>query len=299
MDGNATKNTTLHNLNGKIVSIPRVDSTFSKEGFAADAKATGEALDARLKKADVVDNLTTEDADKPLSANQGKVIKEQLDKINLSQASTVGYNNSESGLSATNMQSAIDEVASDVKEQAGYIDDLANQMDAYEENYLSKNGGGMVTGSVKVRNADNGHGEISKNNSATADYGTQLLDVRKDGKSAKITVSATTGLTYTDVDNNIRDIHHEGNKPFGDYTGNGSATPRTIATKGIGRVVLVYCSTHQAFVTPKGAFVTNLTSGSFSWIDSGKANYLNGNIQISTTNEAFNKADETYYYQVL
>lgn len=299
MDGNIENNQTVYNLNGKIITIPTVDSTLLKEGYAADAKVTGEELEARVKKTDIVDNLTTEDTSKPLSANQGKVLKKMLDDMTESGAGSVGYNNATSGLDANNMQSAIDELASDTKEQAGYIDDLANQMDDYENNYLSKNGGGMVTGTVKVQNATNGHGEVSKNNSSTADYGTQLMDVRADGKSAKITVSATTGLTYTDIDNNIRNVHHEGSKPFVEYTGNGKATSRTIATKGIGRVALVYCSTYQSIVTPKGAMVVDLTTGTFSWIDSAKANFFNGNLGIGTTNEAFNKADEKYYCQVI
>lgn len=296
MDGNVTK----QNVEGSIVSIPRIDESLEREGYAADAKKTGDELNARVKKTDIVDNLTSEDADKPLSARQGKEIKKQLDAINMSQAGTVGYDNSASGLDATNMQTAVDELASDIKTQAGYIDDLANQMDNYEQDYLSKKGGGMVTGSVKVQNAVNGHGELSKNNSATADYGTQMVDVSKDGKSAKVAVSAANNtFVYTDRDGNIRNIHHEGSKPFFSYTGNGNAGIRNIATGGFGRLALVYCSTHQALVSPKGADVVDLTTGTRSWIDSGKVNFLNGTLQTITANDAFNKAGETYYIQVL
>lgn len=300
MDGNLENNQALNELKGKIVRIPRVDDTLSREGYAADAKKTGDALNEKLKKTDVVDNLTTDDPEKPLSARQGTVIKKQLDNINLSEAGAVGYNNETSGLEATNMQSAVDELASKAKTQGGYIDDLALAMDAFEENYLSKNGGGMVNGPVKVRNADNGHGEVSKNNSATADYGTQMVDVSKDGKSAKVAVSAANDtFVYTDRDGNIRNVHHEGSKPFVEYKGNGSATPRTIATKGIGRLALVYCSTHQALVSPKGADVTDLTTGERKWIDSGKVNFLNGNLNTTTSNAAINASNETYYVQVL
>ena len=106
-------------------------------------------------------------------------------------------------------------------------------------------------------------------------------------------------FVYTDADGNIRNIHHEGSKPFIEYKGNGSATPRTIATKGIGRMILLYCSTHQAYITPKGADVIDLTTGERTWIDSAKVNFLSANINLTTANAAVNKANETYYGQVI
>lgn len=300
MEGNVEMNQTVYNLKGKIVSIPAVDKTFLKEGYSADAKLTGEELNARVKKTDIVDNLTSADTDKPLSARQGKVLKDLVNDVTSSASGMIGYNNTDSGLSSTNVQGAIDEVANKTATLDKNVETMAQTVDALPDNYLSKNGGGMVKGTVKVQNAENGHGEVSKNNSATADYGTQLMDVRKDGKTSKITVSATTGLlSYTDVDNNIRNIHHEGNKPFVSYTGNGNAASRTVATKGIGRLAMVYGTTHISLVTPKGAIVVDLSVGDISWYDSTKMSYLNGNLLIGTTNEACNKANETYYIQAI
>lgn len=300
MDGNVETNQTVYNLNGKIISIPVVDSTLLKEGHAADAKVTGEELEARVKKSDIVDNLTTEDARKPLSANQGKVLKKMLDDMTTSGAGSVGYDNTTSGLAANNMQSAIDELADKAKTQGNHIDDLAIQMDDFEENYLSKNGGGMITGAIHVRNADNGYSSLNKNNSATADYGTQVVDRTKDGKVAFLSISALLGtFNYTDPDGNIRNVHHEGTKPFVEYTGNGNATTRTISTKGFGRFAVLYCSTRLSFVTPKGAWVIDLTTGTGSWIDGSKLSFINGNLLTGTANEACNKADETYYLQVI
>lgn len=298
MDGNVEKNQALNELKGKIIEIPRVDSTLSKEGYAADSKKTGDALNEKINKTDVVDNLYSDSSEKPLSAKQGALIREQIEAINMSQAGTVGYNHEESGLNAQNMQSAIDELSGKVDDIESDVDTISEKVDGITEDYLNKKGGGMVTGPVKVQNADNGYGEVSKNNSATADYGTQLLDVTKGGKSAKVAVSAANDtFTYTDGNGNIRNVFHEGSKPFGEYKGNGSASPRTIATKGIGRLILVYCSTHQALITPKGADVIDLTTGERKWIDNTKVNYLSGNINLTTSNEALNKANETYYYQ--
>jgi len=250
MDGEATSNETLNNLKGKITRIPVPDKTLSKEGVPADAKTTGDAL------------------------------RKLLEDMGTSAAGDVDYDNTESGLEATTMQGAIDEVAETAK------------------NALPKSGGTVKE--LNVQAVDNGYGSVNKNHSTSADYGTQLVDVTKDGKSAKVSVSAALGtLTYTDTEENVNDIHHAGNKPFGNYAGNGSVGTRTIATKGIGRVALVYCSTHTAFVTPKGAFVIDLGDGGFSWIDSAKVHYLNGNLILETNNDAFNKSGVTYYYQAL
>ena len=282
MDGNLENNQTLNALKGKVISVPVVDITLTKEGYAADSKTTGDALNVRVKKADIVDNLTSDLTDAPLSARQGKVIKELLEDMSLSTAGISGYDNEESGLEANNMQSALDEVAKIAK------------------NAVSKDGGDMIEGAVNVRNADNGYGSFSKNNSATADYGTQMTDTSKDGKSAKVSISALLGtFTYTGPDGNIRDVHHEGNKPFGEYNGNGNASPRAIATGGIGRLILVYSDTRLSFVTPKGSFTINLVGGTFEWIDGEKVNFINGNLNIESTSVAFNGSNTTYYYQVI
>jgi hypothetical protein len=49
MDGNVESNQDVSILKGKVSKIPQVDITLSKEGYAADAKATGDAL-AELKR---------------------------------------------------------------------------------------------------------------------------------------------------------------------------------------------------------------------------------------------------------
>ena len=281
MEGNLENNLAMYKLKGKVYAIPPIDETLTKQGYAADSKVVGEALGTRVKTSEIVDNLTSEDVDKPLSARQGKIIKEQIDKINLSQAGTVGYNNSISGLNATNMQSGLDEVAQIAKDA------------------LPKSGG-KLEGELQVGKADNGYGSLMKNHSAKEDYGTQLIDVAKNGRTAKLSISALLGtLAYVDEEGNIRNIYHEGTKPFGNYIGNGSARPRTVATKGIGIVLVVYCSSHIALVTPKGALVVDLTTREISWMDSAKVLYANGNLAIETANAAFNTNGTTYYYQAI
>lgn len=58
-----------------------VDKSLTKAGQAADAKITGDALDARVKRAEIADNLTTDNPLKVLSARQGVELKRQVDEL--------------------------------------------------------------------------------------------------------------------------------------------------------------------------------------------------------------------------
>lgn len=253
MEGNVENIKKLDELRGKMLAIPTVDRTLTKDGACADAKVTGDKF-AKIEK--------------------------QVSDMSLSDSGTMSYDPTNSGLDAQNVQSALDEL----KELADAKFDKT---------------GGMVEGSVDFRHVDNGHGSVGKNHSATADYGTHMMDVAKDGKTAKVSVSALLGLlTYTDVDGNIRDIYHEGNKPFGSYVGNGSTDERVIETGGIGRLAIVYNIYYFSFVTPEGALVINLTEGTFRWIESTKVFFLS-NFKLNTNNVAFNENGTEYFYQVI
>ena len=108
MEGNAEVNTILPRLSGKVTKIPEADTTFTKEGYFADAKATGDELKKKVNSADIVDNLTTEATDKPLSAKMGKQLKQQIDDVDSHFAENVQYDNTASKLTAKNVQVAID-----------------------------------------------------------------------------------------------------------------------------------------------------------------------------------------------
>ena len=68
---------------GRILTLTpyALDRTLTKEGVAAEAKAVGEALKRKISQADVADDLTTEDAGKPLSARQGTVLKKEIEDV--------------------------------------------------------------------------------------------------------------------------------------------------------------------------------------------------------------------------
>lgn len=272
----------LKSLRGKITTIPQVDVTLTKKGYSADAKIVGDALKEKVNTRDIIDNMITDEPNKPASARQVFLIGKQLASINLSEASTVGYNNAKSGLNAQNMQGAIDEVTEKVK------------------NSVSKTGDSLIEGTLHLRSANNGYGSLNKNNSDTEDYGTQVVDRSAAGKSAFLTVcGALNTFTYTGNDGEVKNVYHEGSKPFGSYVGDGIENERVIDTKGIGRLILVYNPYYFSFVTPEGALVVKLTTGAVSWIESTKSFFLNGKLTLHTANSAFNEVDVTYHYQVI
>lgn len=56
------------------------DNSFLKKTDATSTYATITTVDGKVDKTDIVDNLTSTDTDKPLSANQGKILKDEVDK---------------------------------------------------------------------------------------------------------------------------------------------------------------------------------------------------------------------------
>ena len=61
------------------VSDILTDTTGASNNNVLSASATVTELDKKVNKSDIVDNLTSTDTDKPLSANQGKVLKDEVD----------------------------------------------------------------------------------------------------------------------------------------------------------------------------------------------------------------------------
>jgi hypothetical protein len=95
--GRATS-TNLNVLRGKIRSLApyAVDPSLSVEGAAADAKAVGDELEKKVSYADIVDDLTTSNSDKPLSAKQGVALRNSVD--NLRNEMNLEFTNVESDL---------------------------------------------------------------------------------------------------------------------------------------------------------------------------------------------------------
>lgn len=120
MNGNL-KN--LQSLTGKIKSF-KIDTTLTKKGMCAESKAVGDALAAKVNISDIIDDLLSVASDKPLSANQGRLLKKLIDEIDPHYAENVLYND-------TNVKDALDKVSKaeniaydDEKSVQGAIDEI-------------------------------------------------------------------------------------------------------------------------------------------------------------------------------
>ena len=74
---------TITTVDGKVdkTSILTANSSTATDEQVYSAKAINTELDKVVKKTDIVDNLTSTDTDKPLSANQGKVLNDTINEI--------------------------------------------------------------------------------------------------------------------------------------------------------------------------------------------------------------------------
>mgnify|MGYP006351797327 CR=1 FL=1 len=248
------------NLHGKVVSIPLVDKSLTKSGYSADAKATGDALGKKVNTVDIVDNLNSYVDNKPLSAKQGAELKSRTGDIAPHFAQNVIYDNANSGFTATDVQSVIDETASRLTP-------------------IKSDGAGEVLLSLTDRN-DNGH--------------ERYISISDKTKKPNLADS----FKYVENDNGtfvVKNIFGEHNKPIASYTGNGTATTRTITTGGIGNCLLIWSDNGIALVTPKKTIIAyDNTIGAI-----GGCTFANGSLYVTTTDTRINANNVTYYYQVL
>ena len=136
-----------------------------------------------------------------------------------------------------------------------------------------------------------------KNNTGDA------LFLQMQGKSGVLGWFAMNGVNkpvFITADSTVYDFLHTGNKPTGTYTGNGSATARTINTGGIGRGMIVTGDGYYSLVTPSGAIYAYYgTNDSVKSLKMEECKYVEGVLTITTTNAAFNTNGVQYTYQVL
>lgn len=92
-------------------------------------------------------------------------------------------------------------------------------------------------------------------------------------------------------------ILHTGNKPSGSYTGNGSATARTIKVGGLGEAILIHSTNDFALVCYNGAILKVGTD--VIGITQSEVKYEKGVLTIKSTRSVLNTNGVTYYYQVL
>lgn len=95
-------------------------------------------------------------------------------------------------------------------------------------------------------------------------------------------------------------IYGEHNKPYGTYTGNGSTAERTIATGGLGGVVVLWCDTYVGFVfSGHGVFFGS--GNTYSNYVTTDIKYAGGSGTITMTDKSdrFNGSGVEYHYLVI
>lgn len=88
------------------------------------------------------------------------------------------------------------------------------------------------------------------------------------------------------------------NKPAGSYTGNGTATSRTINIGGIGEALVINGNNWTTFVGINGA-VSIASDGTVVGCKKTELNFHNGVLTIASTSNALNYNGETYWYASL
>lgn len=100
-----------------------------------------------------------------------------------------------------------------------------------------------------------------------------------------------TGKTYH--------IFGQHNKVGGSYTGNGSATQRTINVGGIGYNLVITSDIGTAWVSSRGAICLNRSTGEISGLKSWECYLKDGVLTIATNSELVNKSSQAYWYDLL
>lgn len=118
-------------IKGKITKIPQIDKTLSLADQAAEAKATGEALDKKVDKASIADNVTTADAAKVLSAKQGVDLKALIDTEVQNRKNAINTLQDETNTIINGVNDAIAAANGDIEE-------LSNELHTAEED-IAKN----------------------------------------------------------------------------------------------------------------------------------------------------------------
>lgn len=194
--------------------------------------------------------------------------------------------------------------------KSGYSADAKATGDALKKlSEALSNFGVALTGLEDVEVIPTGAANVTYSNTAS-----KLVATNVQGAIDELnTVIQTVTSNIQEATNNIQEIDtaiqtletnageymKKSDKAFDSYAGNGSTSARTVATGGTGRLLMIYCSTHIAFVTPKGARIIDLTGGTATWADAAKAYYLNGNLFLNTDNAALNASGVSYNYQCI
>lgn len=133
-------------------------------------------------------------------------------------------------------------------------------------------------------------------NCTATDTNTVFLQFLSNGVNVgHIGFNGANNLIMRSTDAKYYSLLHTGNKPSGSYTGNGSATPRTIDTGGIGNVCTVQSVNGFAIAFQQGSIT--FYGGGYAW--DSNLSFVNGKLIIQSDNFIYNSSGVNYIYQVL
>ena len=146
---------------------------------------------------------------------------------------------------------------------------------------------------------------IYKDANANADYGTVIADVDVNGdrdllrlrRAAALADKLALLVEQPNGTHTTYQIYGAHNKPWGTYTGTGTATVRQVNTSGNGFACIVRSGSGTCIVMGSG--VMKAAGGAFTWLPSGQAYFKNGILYIATTDAVLNTSGTTYTYEVL
>lgn len=271
-------------LEGKVQNIPKPDKTLKREGFPAEAKAVGEALNKKIDAEDIVNNVETEDAGKPLSAAMGKYLAELARGVGSNFADNVVYDNSDSGLDAHDVQYAITLLAHKLRDVLSLDGGTMRGEDFY-----------MDGGNVRLQGNENAFW-LQVLNEAMNLENRRLLALYNSNYASDLRqalkVESIIGGSKTE-----HLIYGEHNKRSGVYTGSGSTASRQIDTKSYGNLIIIFSSNGMAMAHPTGGIVFSGTSCAVK--SQAELSYTNGILTIANASKECNQSGIPYMYQAL
>ena len=199
-----------------------------------------------------------------------------------------GVRNSKQGLF---LQVLSDGTARIITDDGGLLASRVNGINTFDgtaSGNLPLNGGGTVKAAYMAPVAlDNTASDVS-------------LTVYK-GKGALLGylgMSALNKPCFQMVDGTRKELLHTGNKPTGTYTGNGSATSRTIQTNAVGRAVCIRNNNDWSFVVVySNGYFGKDKNGSF--VSGSDCSTGSGTIVLTTASEILNASGVQYTYEYL
>ena len=151
----------------------------------------------------------------------------------------------------------------------------------------TQNGFGFIGGSASVLQL--GANPVANNSSNNRNIEIYNRTARTDEATALRLNSGSKGYN----------IFGEHNKPSGSYTGNGSATKRTINIGGIGNFLLISASNTINIASEYGCMSFNTAGSVMGYLNADAVNFREGVLTIATDNAGVNYSGIPYKYQVV